>query len=410
MPFIYIFCFIFALLILMKKQRKFDIGCYLLLIYIICVTCFAVIYYFYSDIIQFPERINIESVFVHLLLLFLFLFPFVNFSKRLNFDSLPISDKGLIYFAWCLIVPSLLAIYVSAFDVVNIIAFGNYDLARTAYLTGDIDGGYITRFGFVGYFFSFGPQTCFLSVTMFFYFYFYKGYSKLGMLLFISSLALVVQNLSIAGREGFVRWMLYFGFNFILFRNYVSYKEHKVFWKIILVGIIVMFVVFRAISIDRFQDSSYGPLFSFLNYAGQPFYHFSYVYEAFGEKNTSGLLSIFSLIVGNETTSGISEVSTDFALNTFSTFVGGFIKRAGFSQTLIFGVFWFLFLSIVFNKKKKNSFTLTIAYITLYDVLLIGVLYFIHYPRFTQITMLFYIFVAYILTKFFPKKIINSPR
>ena len=64
-----------------------------------------------------------------------------------------------------------MAMLVSVYDVVDILAFGNYEQARNAYVNGEIDGGYIRRYGTLGYIMSLGPQTCFIAVTLFFFFY-----------------------------------------------------------------------------------------------------------------------------------------------------------------------------------------------------------------------------------------------
>lgn len=410
MPLIYIVFFLFCLLFVKSKRRKFDVSCYIYMIYLVCAICFGIVYYGYPKSIQFPERITLTSVSAHLLLLSIFFFPFVHYSSKLDFTRFQISDKGLKIFEWCLIVPSIAAIFVSSADVIRIVAFGDYSVARTAYLEGDIDAGYISRYGLLGYIMSFGPQTCFLSVTMFFYSFFYKGDKKMGLLMFIASFALVIQNLSIAGREGFIRWMLYFGFNFVLFRDHVSYKGHRSFWILIALGVSIMLFFFRAISIDRFEDSTYGTLYSLFSYAGQPFYYFSYAFNEFATKNISGFGSIFTIVTGNEVKRAVDNLSLDFALNTFPTFVGSFIAKVGFWRTLLLGSVWCIVLSYIFSRKRSMSFSSAVTYIIFYDVILFGVLYFIHYPRFTQITMVVYIIVAWVISTLYSKKFIKNSK
>lgn len=407
MPLLYLTFFILLFIYLRGKKRTFDVAYYINVVYLVCVICFVIIYYFYPKSILHIDRISFGSVLSHLFLLSLFIGPFITHSQKIVFSGFCISDKMFTIFSWCIIIPSILAMLVSVYDVVDIIAFGNYEQAREAYLNGEIDGGYIRRYGLLGYILSFGPQTCFIAVTMFFYSYFYKRRKKLGFLLFIASFALVIQNLSIAGREGFVRWMLYFGFNAILFKNYLSYSSNKAFWKLLIVSGGLMLAVFSSITLDRFEESTYGPFYSIISYAGQPFYNFSYNYHAFWDKNTSGFFSIITLIGGNEELSN-AERFADFSMNTFPTFVGSFMFRIGLYRTALLGLLWFLFLNILFGRNRHFSFTVFITYITLCDVILIGVLYYIHYPRFTQITMVTYIMLAYILSTLYPKKIFKS--
>lgn len=406
MPLLYLSFFVFSYYYLKSKKRSFDIACYINLIYLVCVACFSILYYFYPSSIVYKNRITFTSILSHIFLLSLFIGPFVIHSKKIDFRSFNISERGITFFSWCVIIPSILAMLVSIYDVVDILAFGNYEQARNAYVNGEIDGGYIRRYGYLGYIMSLGPQTCFVAVTLFFYFYFYKKKKTLGLFIFIASFALVIQNLAIAGREGFVRWGLYFGFNVILFKDYLSYKSNKTFWKLIIVAGIVMIVIFNAITLDRFEDIDNGPFYSIICYAGQPFYFYSYNYDAFWDKNIGGFFSIFTLIGGNEEVN--SELYTDFATNTFPTFVGSFLYRVGLLRTTIFGLVWFFLLNIVFGLKRMFRFSTFITYITLCDVILIGVLYFIHYPRFTQVTMVFYIILAFILCLIFPNKRITN--
>ena len=402
MLFIYNIFFLVVLWALYQSRKRFDISCYLVAIYLVSSLSCTLLSWTSPDLIKFPDRITFESVIVHIFLLSFFSWPFIAKANKIKPNNLDISKTGVKIFALSLIIPSYLAIIASVYGVVDIIAIGNFNEARTAYLLGDVSGGYIEKYGVLGYIMSLGPQTCFIAVTLFFYCFFYKGYKKLGYSLLIASLALVIQNLSIAGREGIIRWLMYFGFNIILFRDYISYSKCKQFWNLLIVCILFMFVFFAAISNDRFESSEGGVGISLLSYMGQPFYNFSYMYDAFANQSNQSLIEILSIL--GDSHKELEQKDVDFATNVFPTFVGSFIRSVGLLKTLLLGVIMFVICKITFYGKMKLSFYNTIAYIVLFDVILFGVLYFIHYIRFTQITMVVYIILASIICKKYSKR------
>ena len=402
MLFIYNIFFLVVLCVLYRSRKKFDISCYLVAIYLVSSLSCTLLSLTSPNLIQYPDRITFESVIVHIFLLSFFSCPFIAKANKIRPNNLDISKTGVKIFALSLIIPSYLAIIASVYGVVDILAFGNFNEARTAYLLGDVSGGYIEKYGVLGYIMSLGPQTCFISVTIFFYCFFYKGYKKLGYSVLIASFALVIQNLSIAGREGIIRWLMYFGFNLILFREYISYSKYKHFWNLFIVCILFMFGVFATISNDRFESSDGGVGLNLLNYLGQPFYNFSYMYNAFANQSNQSLTEILSIL--GDSHKELEQNMVDFATNVFSTFAGSFIKNVGLLKTLLLGLIWLVICKFTFYGKKTLSFYNTIAYIVLFDVILFGVLYFIHYVRFTQITMVVYIMLASFICKKYSRR------
>lgn len=386
------------------RKNGFNISALILLLYFFGASCCLSIFLFYSDEIKYPERISIISVISHITLLWLFLYPLVKNGNYFSPEKLKIGKRQLSIFSWCIIVPSLSAMSVSILDIVKIFAFGNLLEARMAFVNGDLSTEYVSRFGAIGYILSLGPVISFLGLFFFFYDKFYcKEKGVTAWLLFLSSFCIVAYNLAIAGREGFVRWFFYCIFCVVFFRKYINYQQNRILFNLIGCFGGILLVIFSMITADRFEDSSNGPFYSMISYCGQQFYYYSYAYERFFEDGYGSLGELFP-IISNTRADAMdinSFVNADYYLNTFSTFVGSFLKEAGFMNTFLLSLFTFIFSSLFFWRRKKYanySLLRLVAYLFYYEVMLLGFFYFIHYLKFTQITIVFFIMLSFIVS------------
>lgn len=394
-------------------KNGFNISVLILLLYFLGTLCCLSIFLFYPNEIKYPERISVISVMSHIILLWLFLYPLVKYGNYFLPERLNIGKSRLSIFLWCIIVPSLSAMIISIFDIVRIFSYGNLLEARMAFVNGDLSTEYVSRFGVVGYMMSFGPVISFLALFFFFYRKFYcKEKGVMVWLLFLSSFCIVAYNLAIAGREGFVRWFFYCIFCVCFFRKYISYKQNKTLFNIIGIFGGMLLIIFSMITADRFEDSNNGPFYSLISYCGQQFYYYSYAYDRFFNDGYGSLGELFP-IVSNTRADAMnlnSFVNADYYLNTFSTFVGSFLKEAGFMNTLLLALFAFLFSYFAFWRKQRYanySLTRIVAYLFYYEVVLLGFFYFIHYLKFTQITIVFFIVLSFMICGIHPKKYLN---
>lgn len=400
---IYNITFFFLYNILRKKRPGNDVAKFLVLIYLICSLCGAIVYFGYSGAVQYPDRITIESISVHIMLLALFIWPFIKYSKNIDITYFKYNAHYMKVFSMLIAFPAIASLLLSIADVISLFAFGNFDVARTAFAQGELDTGYVSRFGPLGYILALGPETCLLAVIMTFFWIFVIPNKKMATIMFVSSLSLVVHNLSIAGREGIIRWGLYFLLNIVLYKKFISYEGHKLFWKLMCIGGGTLLFVFFLISNDRFGYRDNGTLYTLFNYPGQPFYYFSYSYNRFADDSIYGLEYYFPMFFNVKfiTMEMNSVINADYHLNTFPTFVGSFLTKTGLINTLIYGIFWNALCLFLFGKKGRLTFYSTIAYFALFDVVLIGVLYYIHYTRFVHFAIFLYILIAAFISKKF---------
>ena len=396
------------------KKNQFNISVLILLLYFIGAFSCLCIFIFYPTEIKYPERITIDSVASHIILMWLFMYPLIKYGNYFSPERLIISNLKLNIFSWCIIVPSLLAMAISIFDIIKIFSYGNLLAARMAFVNGDLSTEYVSRYGAIGYIMSLGPVISFLALFFFFYKKFYKQNNGIiTWLLFLSSFCIVAYNLAIAGREGFVRWFFYCIFCSVFFKNYIKFKQNKKFFGIIGCFGFLLLTIFTMITIDRFEDSNNGPLYSLISYCGQQFYYYSYAYDRFFNDGYGSLGELFPIISNHraEAMDINSFVNADYYLNTFSTFAGSFLKEAGFANTLFLAIFTFTISYFTFWRKKKYSnYSLTriIAYLFYYEVILLGFFYFIHYLKFTQIAIVFFIILSFLICSIHIKKNVYS--
>lgn len=397
---LYVIFFTFWLLIMRNKSGASK---YLLSIYLASSVCGLILFCFYYNTIEYPDRVTVESVSFHLLLLFLLLFPIINFSKNFYGERISITEKSLTTYSWLIIIPSIFAIILSSIDILKILLFHDFLLARNAFLAGDISNLYTTNYGIIGYLPSFGPQISFLALFFFFYRYFRLNKHDLtSLLLFISSFAIVLNNLAIAGREGFVRWFFYLGFCWALFHKNIPFRQYKNIYIIGLTSLFIAGAFFFAITTDRFEESDEGTLHSLFLYAGEPTYNFSYIYQRFYDKGISNAAAMFPLVSGTEKINyGVdSLVAADFRLNTFATICGSFLLNTGGRGCFIITVIWFILMMIILrNREQSLNLSLIVTYLFAYEIVMLGVLYYLHGNRFTQLSIVAYIILALIVER-----------
>ena len=402
---LYIYIIFFTIWFFSIKSKNFiNLPRFIVLIYLLSAISCELIHLFYPENIRFYNRITFESVLYHIIVLFLFLFPIVHFSSRLDIEKLWINERQINIYSWFIVIPATLSVIVSAIDVALIFAFGNMLEARNAFLAGDISNLYISRFGILGYLISLGPNLSFIALILsFFYKFILKSKILLGNLLFICSFSIVLNNLAIAGREGITRWFIYLIFALFLFRKHIVFKENKVFFISLLSVSTIVGGIFLINTVDRFEAHSDDSILPILNYYGQPFYYFSYIYQRFADTDYVGLLSLFPILMSD--TIDIYNLdflfSADFGLNTFPTFVGTFLMYAGAIKTLLLALGYFVCIGcLLFINFKKLTFPKLVTYLFISEILIMGVFYYMFGHLFIQFTILVYIGLAYIVSKY----------
>lgn len=388
------------------RRYGFNISCFLISIYLIGSINCCLISYFYPDYIKFPERITLTSVSAHISLLWLFMYPLIKYANGIRIYNLRVSERALKIFALAIIIPSLTAILISFVDLSQIFLYGDLKKARTATLEGDISQSYVVNYGVIGYIPAFGTSTAFLALILFFYLKFYlKKFNRLANWLLICSFAMPLNNFTSVGRDGFVRWLLFFIACIILFKQHIDFKKNRKVFFIIGTLLLSTAVLFSMITVDRFKDSDNGVFFSLIRYGGEQFYLFSYGFHRFFDQGMTDFSHLFPIITQEsfDMMNMNQRFRADYFLNTFPTFVGTFVLYLGYYKALILCICAFFFFSIAFWKTKKFptiTLTMMVGFIFYYEVVTNGFFYLMHGGRFVQGTIVIYISLAYLITHF----------
>jgi len=127
--------------------------------------------------------------------------------------------------------------------------------------------------------------TFFIPLTLFFYSVVRRENGLLQVALLIASFSKVVFHLSQVGRTGMLLWVLCFGYNYLVFRQFMPRQATRTMQKVALGCLGSIVIVFAILSYQRFVDShrSFGrlsPLCAVLDYYGHAPVRFDAFYEA----------------------------------------------------------------------------------------------------------------------------------
>lgn len=406
---VWLFVFFFAFWA-WQIYRKYgvNVSLYILAIYLFSGICCIGLFVFYPDSIRYPGRVTAWPIILLIGMLWLCLYPLVRFGNSFSIEALTVNQRQLDRFSWCIVVPALASMAVSASMLSVVFAYGDFLKARTAFEDGAFNNLIIEKFGVIGYLVALGPALSIIATILAFYYFFYlKRKGLLTWLLFLASLCIVVNNLAIAGREGMVRWFMFVVLAGVIFRKYLSFRDNKKFWLIVGCAAVVVFGIFMKITIDRFTQKSTdrGAVYSLLYYIGEQPYYFAYNYERFAEDGMTGSLgTLFPSVSGEKF--GIYQLNeryyADYFLNIFPYIVGDFVSRAGLVNAIFLCLLIFFGCYFVFWKLRPDqpmSLAKLVGFLFYYEIMLLGVFYFLHSARFTQYTIAFYILLAWYFSR-----------
>ena len=319
------------------------------------------------------SEITTANVITHLFLLGCFIMPLVYLGNKIDIKAAlsSISEKSLHVFSLIVIVTGIMCIILSFPMMVETFMIGDFREARGIRFADGFNTGF-SSYGIWGIIASIGANTYFPALILFFYYLITKKSKIMTALLFTSSLSIVVMNLAIAGRDGIFRYGLLLLFAYITFKNDIKVfhtKKTKIIISSLLMSAIAIFYI---ISQSRFESSDQGVVKSLLDYAGQPFYNFSYYINRFSNQDNpiTSILPIFS--------SGsyeIKVINTNISLNTFGTIVGSFIVRIG------------------------TFYTFIICVIHSVDIVMTGFFYYMQATKSQQFSLIGLLVIAFILQK-----------
>lgn len=372
------------------RKYKFNTSSLLLLLYLISAIAGSFLTYVEPSRFLFATFFSVLS---HIILLFVFLYPIVYFGNHISLNAIKFNNVLIRRLSYFSILVGLSSIIVSIMEINNIINYDNLEVIRSIQLSQENMSLY--EHGLLGYLATIGVVTPIFALFFSFYrLFILKKEDLYFYFLFISSFSGVSINLIIAGRDGIVRWVLFFLFNLVLFKKYISLKKISMRgWFLLIFALFCMITIFMNISTDRFGEQKKLYL-SILEYIGQPFCFYSNTFNNVGNRSLFGFKSLFPILGGGVGPLEIARSSLSFRTDVFPTFVGTFVLCVGYIRTFLMGGAFFLF-SLLFNKKRATKLNNLISYMIFYQIAYIGVFYFVYAMLAWQLSF----FIIYILSR-----------
>lgn len=362
-----------------NNKRKYGLNSSTLLIGTYLASALALLFLIvkeYNNIYSF-EKMDIIATLYHIIILWLFMRPIIDQGNLLDIDKLKIPKKQNTFISWTFVIIGLLTIILSIPGIISVLSFDTFEGARQEAIEGDEQKGFYS-YGLIGYIATIGMITPMFAIFMAFYRLFcLRKADILFYLLILTSLSGAIMNLTIAGRDGIVRWIMFVVFNIALFKKQFSIKLIPKFLLIIFTIIVAFTLVFFAlITFSRFGDGN-DAIMSIIDYLGMSFFWFSDVFRGVGTDYLFGFNSIFPIIPGGMNSLDIAKLDLDFSTMTFHTFAGSFVLYVGTIFTAIMAVVFYLLYKLnhsVIRNRINNYF----AYMIFYQIEYIGVFYFVY--------------------------------
>jgi len=374
------------------KKHGINSSSVLIGLYLASSICLFVLVLYNPD--YNADRVYLGATFYHLILYLLFVTPIVKHGNRLDIEKLYIPDLLYKRVSYALIVIGTLTIILSISGIKNVLSFDSFEGARQDAIWGEGNKTFYS-YGLIGYVATIGMNTPMFAIFLAFYRLFKVRKTDIVFyLLILTSLSGPFMNLTIAGRDGLVRWIMFLICNIAIYKKYLSFKIIPLFLKLlslVVVGFICVF--FIVITFSRFGDGE-DAIMSIVEYLGMSSYFFSEIYKHVGTDYLFGFQSIFPIFPGGLNSLEIAKLGLNFSTSAFHTFAGTFV--------LYVGTFWTLIMAIVFNffynySHRLSHFRLSnyFAYLIFYQVVFVGVFYFVYALLAWQCSFL----IVYLLSK-----------
>ena len=392
-----------------KNQIKLPLTTLILNVYILSSSSAVFLYYFEITGKYDGVEISFHSVIFLFACLFLFIEGFRQIEKRINLRIPHIHYKYISLVVIIIIIFSFLAILDSVLLLKSIMGM-SVEEVRFGYNQGNL---FQNRTGAIIEYIK-SISIIIFPVTIFLLFYVYHFYEDKRMVilsLLVSSLSIVFANLTIAGRDGVVRWIFMFFSVYILFSEILDRKKKKtaLIFGSIIVALSVAVILF--VTIQRFGSTEVIVIAnSLIDYFSQGFINFSTYFDLFKEGTFFGRRTFPVFFSSDETISGANMNKTlglySFQLNVFSTMIGSFYMEFGYLRTIIVSIlFYYLFMLIKALYTNENILFLLPMLLFLYDLIFGGIFFFVYFsPMFQK---MFFAYLLFLIIRRLNKKSIK---
>ena len=294
-PFVF---FSIILISLLRKRRKFDLASYVAFLYVV-TSFFAILIdkFELRNSLVANYEISFETTFVYCLLLGLFLSPIIRYTRGNDTMLCPLENQTILnFFSISSFVFFSITLFFSFQQIVDVL---NGDMAalRLAVNAGQNDDAWFQSMPSI----LKQPIVCcnmifsnfwVLQFLSFFCWLIQKMNLKYAFFFFTVSLFGPLWGILNIDRSKVTYWIIALIANYFLFNNYMTKKHKRLFWIFSSICIAFLFVYLSNMTEARFGEITRangltGSVGGVISYLGQPFIHFSFLYDCFVNHNTT---------------------------------------------------------------------------------------------------------------------------
>lgn len=381
--------FFSVILFIVYMKRGVDISTYTIALYVI--TSFFAVVIFNTGNSPYSTPPSIISSIVYCGLIGICLLPVYKFdSKKIvdfHIDNIKIINYVTYFYFFSFIVYLLLYWQ----DILFVLSFGDWEALRNMISDGDsiAENRYSGIFGILMKIIGIFNTVSFIMIPIFFvYITCVENSRKFAVMALLSSLSVLLIGILNCDRSTTFRFILLLGFNLVFFWPLLNKQKKKRIVPVVFTVLGLCIVYMASVTKGRFEDSRMGVENSVINYAGQPYIHFAYMYDNMDNKegfNTHYMFpAIHTWIIGdykgNTTRQKEVSASSGIECGVFYTFLGSFLIDANQPGPYVF-VFVYLLLANILSRRRKSSEVITFnEFIENYFLFIIVVFGIISYP------------------------------
>lgn len=411
-PFIY---FSTLLLFIYRKNKRFDVSAYLVMLYVI-TSFFAIL----IDLLDLyghgapKPDINLLPTITYCFFLSITIYPFYRFKSSKIEEILPVKNKKLFnYTIYLFFGGFILMVIFFAQDIWFRITYGNFLELRQDIRSGELEagiGGSGKLMGLIQVILNIIAAGSPVMLMFYFYSITFLNKSKLfNSIILLSSFTFILQGIIGIDRSRIMYYTLIFGLMFVLFKPYLKKQHLRKIYKIILVYGTLIFLYFIAVTISRFGYRDTGTIGGIISYAGQPFINYVYFFENLNipEVSYHRVFPLFYRLFMN--TEGLtmfewaSEIQfrTGIRILVFSTFIGDLSTSIGKTGSLVFSLIYSIVATYSLKRKQfsKISFSQLIHFYVLVLIPLLGIFVYF-YASYTRVLSLIFLLLVSIFLKY----------
>ena len=405
-PFI---CFVCLFVIQYMRQRAFNIGSFITMIYIVN-SFFAIVFYNQNPNL-YENYLGIIPPFLYCSLLVLCILPFYRIRSDKIREYGCSNPKLFNFVGWLLIVLAVLQITSYATGVRSVFEESDfhdlYDESAMSYSLGSGSGQ-------SWYLYILGMSGTLSHLTLFMFFYslilYPSGRFLFKSLLFVGSLIAVVASILTASRNPSVYWIIMFLGLVVFFHQSISKSGKKFLVCVGIIGFVAIAFYMLLVTESRFGAIDSGGSDSLVYYAGQNYLEFCKVYEKYHHLG-------FTIDRVLPITSKYLLGHGDFNMTTYRDFVGSKIGASvGVFFTFLgdamidFGKFGMIIYALLFSwlcnlgfKRKhlyKISFSQALIFLILVRQITLGSFAYVYKEITSSLFIVSVLAFAYIMSRY----------